>query len=211
MTRGDKTVFFFDLDGVITAEESLAAVDRSLELGGQLAEATHRDCATALTPRGYEESFSRRLAMLSAYPVSLISSIISEIELHDDVVEFIRAHAGSCVILSSNLGCFCSGLAERIGCRAYFSGHGVADDRLCAPLTLLDKESVIRSYRDSGAMTVMTGDGSNDIAAMRAADISIAAAYAPAPSPDAIRAAGFIASDTGSLIGRLDSIFRART
>lgn len=198
--------FLFDLDGVVTVEESFTAIDRELGLGGVLAAATHADCSSAATAEEYAEGFRKRLALLEGRSVTFIARIVEAMKLYDEVSEFIAANASRCLIVSSNLGCFCAPLAARIGAPAIFSDCRVEADRIVGMPVMADKSAVVESLRSEGKRVVMIGDGANDLDAMRRADISIAAAYAPSVSPAVAAEATLSAPTPAELVAFLQRL-----
>lgn len=210
LQRSGDPLFLFDLDGVVTVEESLVAIDRALGLNGELAADTRAACLSARPGHDYAADLVGRLMRLAPFPVSLISDIIAGLGLHAEIVGFIASESNRCVIVSSNLECFCRPLATKIGCKAFFSSCAIASGHICGPVRVIDKRAVVDRYKALGHTVVMIGDGANDAPAMRVAHHSIAAAYAPCPSPHAIAAAGKTVTSPAQLIGEL-SLFRART
>lgn len=208
MTRRP-TTYFFDFDGVVTAEESFALLDRTLGLGGALARQTMASCRTDADPEQYAAGLLRRLKMLEPYAVGRIAEIVGGVALRPEIERFIRENASRCVVLSSNLDIFClRGIERRLGCRAILShGATTADGRLdLSAVALVDKADAIERARREGMFTVMIGDSANDVEALRAADVSVAAAFSPALSAEAERVAMFAPPSPTALVEALLSL-----
>lgn len=171
--------FLFDLDGTVTAVETLPIISEYFGCTEQIAELTARTVAGNVP---FIESFIRRVNILGTYSVSETSELLSNVPLYLGVAKFIEEHAEDCVIVTGNLTCWCEGLFKKIGCQCYGSTAECEDDKVVKLKTILRKEQIVDQYKALGETVVFIGDGNNDLEAMRHANISIAVGLTHAPA-----------------------------
>ena len=171
--------FLFDLDGTVTAVETLPIISEHFGCTEQIAELTARTVAGNVP---FIESFIRRVSILETYSVTEISELLSNVPLYTGVAKFIEEHAEDCVIVTGNLTCWCEGLFKKIGCQCYGSTADCEEDRVVKLKTILRKEQIVDQYKALGETVVFIGDGNNDLEAMRHANISIAVGLTHTPA-----------------------------
>lgn len=198
--------FLFDLDGTVTARETLPMIAERYGLMDEVEDLT-RLAVMGGIPFG--ESFARRVAVLGRLPVDQVRALVARVPLHELVVDFITTHHESCAIVTSNLDCWCSGLIGRLGCRAHCSEALVSHNRVEAIAHILNKEDVIEAYQSAGDTVVFVGDGHNDRAAMSRADLAVAVGLLPGtPAASLTAVASHVFHDEAALCRLLEDVAR---
>ncbi len=108
--------FVFDLDSTITKKEILPTIAERFGLGEVVGERTE---AAMRGEVPFEESFRRRVALLSDCQVSEAARIVAEIPLNEHIAAFIRENSDRCYIATGNLDVWIEGIVSRLG----LSGH----------------------------------------------------------------------------------------
>lgn len=171
--------FLFDLDGTVTAKETLPIISEHFGCSDKISELTTK---TVQGNVPFIESFIRRVNILGQYSVKETNELLTEVPLYPGVADFIRKHSEDCIIVTGNLTCWCEGLFKKIGCQCYGSEAQVEGDRVVKLKTILRKEQIVDQYKALGETVVFIGDGNNDLEAMRHANISIAAGLTHNPA-----------------------------
>ncbi len=195
--------FLFDLDGTVTAEETLPII---AELGGvkdKIAELTKQ---TVQGNVPFIESFIHRVNILKEVSVKQISDRLADVKLYPLVFDFIEKHRESCAIVTGNLSCWCEGLNKKLGCQAYCSEAIVENDHVVNIQSILRKEYIVDQYRTLGETVVFVGDGNNDLEAMRHANISIATGLTHAPAKSLYAICDYIIFNEQALCRQLNQL-----
>lgn len=171
--------FLFDLDGTVTAKETLPIISEHFGCSDKISELTTK---TVQGNVPFIESFIRRVNILGQYSVKETNELLTEVPLYPGVADFIRKHSEDCIIVTGNLTCWCEGLFKKIGCQCYGSEAQVEGNRVVKLKTILRKEQIVDQYKALGETVVFIGDGNNDLEAMRHANISIAAGLTHNPA-----------------------------
>lgn len=161
----------FDLDGTITAQETLPIIAKHFGVEDKITELTTQ---TVQGNVPFIESFIRRVNILGNLPVSEISDLLAKVKLYPLLFEFIQQHSEDCVVVTGNLSCWCKGLKERLQCKTFCSEADVVDNKVVKLISILRKEQIVDLYKAASEQVVFVGDGNNDLEAMSHADISIA-------------------------------------
>lgn len=189
-------VFLFDLDGTLTATETLPIIAGHFSVGVDMESMTN-DAVNGDV--AFADSFTRRVGMLGHLSVERVSELLAGVRLYNEPVEFIRCHSDRCFIVSSNLDCWCRELGRRIGCDGFYSEAIVENDSVADIRSILCKERVVALFQSRGERVVFIGDGDNDFEAMRKADVAIACALHHKPSPRLRGAADYVVTDESEL------------
>lgn len=165
-------IFLFDLDSTITKVEILPVIARHLpdkRMWDEIRDITERTMQGELP---FEESFRRRIGILSDIPVSTIRKLIEDIPLNERLADFIRENKERCYMVTGNLDVWIEGLLPKLGLedRCFCSKTTVKNDRIVSVDEVMDKGAVIKSLPRPFAAI---GDGDNDAEMIGAADVGI--------------------------------------
>ena len=193
----DETQFCFDLDGTVTAEELLPKISRILGVQEEIEELTQ------LTIEGkipFGESFSKRVKILGAYPISQIHDSLSNVKFFVQTLEFIKKRPDSCTIITGNLDVWIKPLVEGIGVRFLASQGRVLSDGTSVLDRVLNKGHAIDKLRkESPSKIVAIGDGFGDIPMISKADTGVAFGGLHSPVPALVGVATHVIYDEGAL------------
>jgi HAD superfamily phosphoserine phosphatase-like hydrolase len=142
--------FIFDLDGTVTAEETLPLIAKHFHIQAEI------DSITKETIQGnipFVESFIKRVQILGELPVSEISSLLGKVNLYPQLYKFIRENNTHCIIATGNLFCWVDRLIEKIGCSAFCSEAVVENDKIVKLTKILRKELVVEEFQRKGQAT----------------------------------------------------------
>lgn len=192
--------FLFDLDGTVTAAETLPIISSHFGCAEKIAELTAR---TVQGNVPFVESFIRRVNILGAYSVKETSDLLAEVPLYPQVAKFIAEHSEDCVIVTGNLTCWCQGLFKKIGCQCYGSEAVVEGDKVVKLKSILRKEQIVDQYKAIGETVVFIGDGNNDLEAMRHANICIAAGLTHNPAQSLLSICDYVIYNETALCRQL--------
>lgn len=192
--------FLFDLDGTVTAKETLPIISEHFNCTEQIAELTTR---TVQGNVPFIESFIRRVNILGNYSVKEISDLLATVPLYPAVAKFIKDHKEDCIIVTGNLTCWCDALFKKVGCPCYGSEAEVLDDKIVKIKTILRKEQIVDQYKALGETVVFIGDGNNDLEAMRHANISIAAGLTHNPAQSLMSICDYVIYNENALCRQL--------
>lgn len=170
MSLPDNWIVLIDFDGTLSREESLARAARLLGVGNDFEKAT-RDAVSG-ADADYGANLLRRVEALSRFDIKAVAAIVESVELRQEFVDLIRRYPSRCVIVTSNLRCWCGGVGERLGCSMLCSEPSF-ENGMIVSATLIDKLEIVRRYQADGYRVIMIGDGANDLPAIQAADLGI--------------------------------------
>lgn len=202
---GNSVKFIFDLDGTLTQVETLPLIAEHFAVQAEI------EGLTRATVRGeidFAESFTRRVEILGRLPVDEVRALLAGVPLHEGLMAFIRAHSADCAIATGNLCEWTHALAERIGCELFGSTGVVEANRIVRVATILDKAELARTYQLAGYRVVFIGDGANDVAAMRAANVAIACGLTHAPATSVLAVADYAIDDEAEMVRLLTSLIK---
>lgn len=162
-------VFLFDLDSTISKKEILPEISILINKEKEIREVTE---STMKGEIPFEESFRRRVRILSQISVKQVNRLVSEIPLNDEIVSFIEENKDRCYVVTGNLDIWISGLMNKLG---------IMDHCFCSSaIDINDTVGKITSIRNKLATAqsfdcpiVVIGDGDNDSEMAAAADIAI--------------------------------------
>lgn len=195
--------FLFDLDGTVTAAETLPIISTHFNCSDQISELTSR---TVQGNVPFIESFIRRVNILGEYSVNEISNLLAQVPLYPMIAKFIENHSEDCIIVTGNLTCWCEGLFKKIGCKCYGSEAVVENDKVVKLKTILRKEQIVDHYKALGETVVFVGDGNNDLEAMRHANISIAAGLTHSPAQSLLAISDYVIFNEKALCRQLKQL-----
>lgn len=162
-------IFLFDLDSTITSKEILPEISRKI---GKLSQMRSLTEATMRGELPFKTSFLKRIEILSEIPVSEINDIVKNIQLNENITDFIKRNQERCFIVTGNLDVWISGLMNKIGMKnhCYCSKADVANNRISKVVSVIDKELTAKQFIQP---TVTIGDGDNDSGMAKQASIAI--------------------------------------
>ncbi|HOY32864.1 MAG TPA: HAD-IB family phosphatase [Bacteroidales bacterium] len=195
--------FIFDLDGTITAQETLPVIAKKFHLEKEILNLTNETIKGNIP---FVESFIRRVHVLGKLPVSEISDLLSGVRLHKKVLKFINDNKENCVIATGNLDCWIDKLSSKIDCICYNSIAKVENNKVVSIEYILNKDEVVNKYKGMGEEVVFIGDGNNDMEAMRISDISIAAGLIHYPANSILTVADYLIFNEEALCRQLNQL-----
>jgi HAD superfamily phosphoserine phosphatase-like hydrolase len=195
--------FVFDLDGTITAEETLPLIANYFNIQEEIATIT-KETIQGNIP--FVESFIRRVNILGNLPTSEISLLLEKVSLYSELCDFIKENKEKCVISTGNLSCWVDKLIKRIDCESFCSEAIVENDKVVKITKILRKELVVENLQNSGYQVVFIGDGNNDMEAMRTADIAIAVGMTHKPSKSLLPVSDYLIFNEKSLCRQLNQL-----
>ena len=173
-------VFLFDLDSTITKKEILPEI--SVLIGRE----KEIRAVTESTMKGeipFEESFLKRVKILSQISVKTVNKLVSEIPLNEEIVRFMTENRDRCYVVTGNLDIWISGLMNRLGMMDHCLCSTARDDNdtVGEVLTIRNKYATAKSFKEP---LVVIGDGDNDseMAAQAAIGIGYGGVRPIAPS-----------------------------
>lgn len=197
--------FIFDLDGTLTKEESIPKIASHFGIQADIKELT-REAVRGNTPFG--ASFQQRVQLLKSLPVEEVACVAARIPLYEKMVDFISRHRDACIVATSNLRCWTEKLVKRIPCGIYASEAEMREGKVQGISVLLDKAAIVETYKRAGDTVVFIGDGSNDVDAMKRADIVIAAGITHRPADAVLRIADYTVRDEEMMVKTLEEIMK---
>ena len=195
--------FIFDLDGTLTSEETLPIIAKEFHLEDQIEELTINTLNGKIP---FLESFTKRIDILGDLPISKINSLLESVNLHKEIVKFIRENIDNCIIATGNFKEWVEGLIKKIGCKYYSSEGVIKSDKIIELTHILKKEIIVDLYKERGEFVTFIGDSNNDIEAMRRADISITTGITHSPAIGTLKVATHSVFTEYDLIKTLNKI-----
>ena len=195
--------FIFDLDGTITKEETLPLLANEFGICKEIEE------LTANTVNGnipFVESFIKRIYILGSLPIDEVASVLANVDLNEQVIDFIQNNKENCIIATGNLNCWINKLVDKIGCEYFCSDCSIQNNRVDKLTKILRKETIVQQFKKNGDKVVFIGDGNNDAEAMREADVSIASGVTHYPSKSVLSVADYLVFSEEALCRQLNQL-----
>lgn len=162
-------IFLFDLDSTITKVEILPEISKFIGVEEKIKKLTE-DTMQGNIP--FKHSFLKRVEILGKIDVDIVSDMVGNLPLNENIVKFLEANRESCYIITGNLDVWIYKLLDRMGMRdhCYCSKALVADKQIKKVISVLDKgrqvEQMVQPF-------ISIGDGDNDSAMAEKAKIAI--------------------------------------
>ena len=187
--------FAFDLDRNVTKVETLPILARELGLAAPIDELTKLTLAGKIS---FEKSFRLRYSILKKIPPKKISAIMSNVELDENIFNFIRENKSNCAVVTGNLDCWIEPIAEKLGCEIFSSKSKLVNG---VPILteILRKDFAIRRLKESCEKVIAIGESFNDVPMFEAADVSIAYGGVHKPVDAAVFVADYFVDDSVTL------------
>lgn len=198
-----KTHFIFDMDGTITAAETLPLIGEYFDIKDKIAEMTE-SAIKGTVP--YLENFIRRINLLCKLPVDEIAEILEKTPFHGNILDFICRHEKQCSIATTNLDLWINRLSSRIPCEVFCSRASVENNAIKKLEFILKKENIVREMQAKGFRVVFVGDGINDLEAMRLADIAIASGLTHQPALAILSISDYLCYEENALCRLLEHL-----
>lgn len=197
------TKFIFDLDGTITAQETLPLISNHFNVAEEINKLTEETIQGNIP---FIESFIKRVHILGELPIDKVANLLEKVELHKKVVEFIQSHREDCIIATGNLECWVDKLNKKIGCVAYCSDGEIENNKIVKLTRILKKENIVERYQSAGEKVVFIGDGNNDMEAMRLANVSIASGLIHKPAKSILSITDYLVFSEEALCRQLNQL-----
>lgn len=198
-----KIKLIFDLDGTVTAEETLPLIAKHFKVEEEIEQLTQETVQGNIP---FVESFIRRVFILGKLPVDEVADLLATTRLYPKLVEFIQSHKDICAIATGNLTCWSHKLLGKIGCEYYCSEAEVENNHVVKLTKILRKEQVVEQYQKDGYRVVFIGDGNNDLEAMRVADVAIAVGTTHFPSKSILPITNYLIFSEEALCRQLNQL-----
>ena len=195
--------FIFDLDGAVTADETLHLIAKHFNVCAEIDELTQETIQGNIP---FVESFIKRAQILGKLPVSEIENLLEKAELYPNLLQFIHNNKENCVIVTENLECWVNKLMNKIDCMFFASEAEIANDRLVRLTKIIRKESIVEQYQRNGCCVVYIGNNSDSMEAMRMADISIAVGMLHHPSKSLLPVSNYLIFNEKTLCRQLNQL-----
>ena len=182
--RRNRRLFAFDMDSTLIQGEVIDELARMAGVGEQVA------CITQAAMRGeldFDESFTRRVALLKGLPVERVHTLLDTIPLAEGAERLIRTLkllGYKTAILSGGFTFFARELQRRLGIDYVHAneleiGDGVVTGRVIAPIVNGARKAqllgeIAQAEGVSLEQCVAVGDGANDIPMLNLAGMGIA-------------------------------------
>ena len=198
-----KNIIMFDLDGTVTAQETLPIIAQKLGIADEIEKMTQETIAGRIP---FVESFITRVNLLKKYSVKTVRDIITQAPTHMHILRFMKEHREFCRIVTGNLDCWVTGLVAKIDCPCSCSVAYCERDRLVKIKSILNKAEVVKSCQNKGYRVIFIGEGNNDADAIRIADVGIAFGAVHSPSNSTLEVASHVVFDEERLCSFLKQL-----
>lgn len=182
--RRNRRLFAFDMDSTLIQGEVIDQLAKMAGVGDQVARITEAAMRGELQ---FDESFTRRVALLKGLPAERVYSLLNTIPLADGaerLIRTLRLLGYKTAILSGGFQFFARHLQERLGIDYVHSNDleiadGVVTGRVISPIVNGARKAALLSEiagREgiSPEQVVAVGDGANDIPMLNLAGMGIA-------------------------------------
>jgi phosphoserine phosphatase len=182
--RRNRRIFAFDMDSTLIQGE---VIDELAKMAGVGEQVVHITEAAMRGEIGFDESFTRRVALLKGLPAERVHSLVDTIPLADGaerLIRTLRLLGYKTAILSGGFTFFARSLQQRLGIDYVHANElEVCDDfvtgRVIPPIINGDrKAALLAEIADlenvSLEQVVAVGDGANDIPMLNLAGMGIA-------------------------------------
>ncbi|KVD84382.1 haloacid dehalogenase [Burkholderia sp. ABCPW 14] len=192
------TLICFDLDGTLSKQEILPEIAAVVGITNEIAALTQ---ATIQGVISFDMSFKLRVRLLRDVNPATISAHLAEtIEINECIVQYMRDRDDAdYAIVTGNLDCWIRDLVDPLGVPCFSSVADVKDGRLNGVKYLMRKDEPVAALRRSYRRIIAVGDGENDIALFRHADVKIAFGGVHEPSLNLMNHADYIVYSSRSL------------
>ena len=195
--------FAFDLDGTVTRQELLPLIAKALGLEEEISFLTDLTI-NAVIP--FDMSFKLRFALLKAVRLSVIQNITENVGLDPYISHFIKQHNDKCYIVTGNVDHWVAPLIKKLNCNLYASKAQCKDGYCTELVTINNKAEAIYGINKKHDFVVAIGEGANDIAMFKEANISICYGGVHAPYKDLFKYSNYTVFDGKTLCNLLNTL-----
>ena len=167
LSKSVRKIYLFDLDSTITKEELLPRIAKINDTYELLRETT---LAAMRSNINFEESFRKRVEILSDIPLELVQETVRTVPLLEKLIDWIKSHKKSTFVVTGNLDIWVNSLLEHHSINSYTSVATIRNSRVEVE-EVLKKEKVIEDFKDD--FVIFVGDGSNDVSLMSVTNVGI--------------------------------------
>lgn len=196
--------FVFDLDGTICGEEILLLIAAHFGIQKEISKLT-QEIIDGNIP--FVESIIKSIHILSDIPASKVDQLLGQVRLYPAILDFMQKHRENCSIVTGNLSCWVDTLLKHIGVDSHCSSALVEDGKVIKIINILQKEDIVKTFKEQGDTVVFIGESNSDVEAMRMADISVASALTRTPGNSVLSVADYLVLEEGALCRLLNQLF----
>lgn len=198
-----KRAFCFDLSGTITKEEIVPLLAKQIGMYGEIETLTESAINGLIPPK---KSFLLRSELINNIPLSRSQEIISNIELHPQIFEFIQNNNQNCFIITLALEVWLKKLMEKIPCKFYCSKAEYENDKVTNINSITDKAQVITQIKEDFDEVIAIGGDMGDVSMLEKADVGIAFAGVHEPISSLIEESDFVTFSEAGLCNILNTL-----
>jgi phosphoserine phosphatase len=182
--RRNRRLFAFDMDSTLIQGEVIDELARMAGVGDQVARITEAAMRGELN---FDESFTRRVALLKGLPAERVASLLNAIPLAEGaerLIRTLRMLGYKTAILSGGFTFFARHLQQRLGIDYIHANDleivdGAVTGRVLPPIVNGERKAALlaeiaQSEDISLEQVVAVGDGANDIPMLKLAGMGIA-------------------------------------
>ncbi len=203
--RRNRRLFAFDMDSTLIQGEVIDELAKMAGVGDQVAKITEAAMRGELV---FDESFTRRIALLKGLPAERIYSLLEAVPLAEGAERLIRTLkllGYKTAILTGGFNFFARSLQERLGIDYVYSNEleiadGVVTGRVIPPIINGGRKAALLAEiagREGISLeqVVAVGDGANDIPMLELAGMGIAYRAKPLVRQNADQSISFLGLD----------------
>jgi phosphoserine phosphatase len=182
--RRNRRIFAFDMDSTLIQGEVIDELAKMAGVGAQVARITEAAMRGELQ---FDQSFTRRVALLQGLPADRVHTLLETIPLAEGaerLIRTLRMLGYKTAILSGGFTFFAQRLQQRLGIDYVHANEleiadGVVTGRVVPPIVNGERKAALlaeiaKSEDISLEQVVAVGDGANDIPMLRVAGMGIA-------------------------------------
>jgi HAD superfamily phosphoserine phosphatase-like hydrolase len=162
-------VLLVDLDGTLTRTELLPAIARQVGIEEEM---TRLTAATMAGEIPFDVSFRERVAMLAEVPLEAVQEAILAAPVFEELLALLLEHPERVLVVTGNLDVWVQPFLDRHGLAGMSSRAELTDGRVTGVAQILSKDDALGRF--PGRRRIAVGDGANDAAMIRGAEIGIA-------------------------------------
>lgn len=195
--------FIFNLNVILKSPEILLLISRHFNLSRDI-QKINRVAIRENIP--FIENFLKQIFVLKSLPVNEINKLLKEIVIYPQIFSFIKNNKTNCVIVSKDLDCWTKELIKKVECPYYSSKADIFKNKVTKITQIIKKEDIVRQYQNLGEKVVFIGNGTDDMEAMRIADISITCGLHHKPAKNILNLTNYLIFKEESLCRQLNQL-----